>query len=199
MANIWRALTRARLAILTAALTYLLSVVFGAVLVHTGNAFALGQYDSLMGRVNATTDPALKALDQGHRLQAALYDFGSNLVLGALTSTLTGISVIGFYPFAAYRGWIGGIVSVDRAHASRLADPAEAAYYLITLILQLIPYILAGGAGVNLGLAWLRPAAAYRGDKWLEVPKEALRDAGRIYLLVVPLFAVASLWEFLAR
>jgi hypothetical protein len=31
------------------------------------------------------------------------------------------------------------------------------------------------------------------------VPKEALRDAARIYMLVVPLFAVASLWEFLAR
>jgi hypothetical protein len=199
MANIGRALTRARLSILTVAITYVLSVVFGAVLVHTGNAFALGQYDSLRERVNATTDPTLKALDQGNRLQAALYDFGGNLVLGALPGTVAGMCVVCFYPLAAYRGWIGGIVSVDDAHASRLADPAEAAYYLITLVLQLIPYTLAGAAGVNLGLALLRPAACYQGEKWWIVPKEALRDAARLYVLVVPLFAVASLWEFLAR
>jgi hypothetical protein len=198
MASVLRALTRARWSILSVALTYALSVTVGAVMVHTGNAFALAQLDGLLGRADAS-DPALRALDQGNRLQAAAIDFSSNLVIGALPGTLSGVSVVGFYPFAAYRGWIGGLVSVNRAHASRLVDPAEAAYYLITLVLQLIPYTLAGGAGVNLGLAWLRPAAYYRGDKWLDVPKEALRDAARIYMLVVPLFAVASLWEFLAR
>ena len=67
------------------------------------------------------------------------------------------------------------------------------------LILQLIPYSLAGGAGVNLGIAYLRPPPIYQGDKWYGLPKEALRDVLRLYLLVVPLFFVASLWEFLAR
>ena len=199
MATIWRALRRARLPILTVALTYLLSVVIGAALVHSGNAFALAQVDNLRAQVNASTDPTLKALAQGNRLQAALFDFGSNLVLGALPGTVAGMCVICFYPLAIYRGWIGGIVSVDSAHASRLADPAEAAYYLTTLILQLIPYILAGGAGVNLGLALLRPAAAYRGEKWWVLPKEAIRDAARIYVLVVPLFALAACFEFFAR
>ena len=88
---------------------------------------------------------------------------------------------------------------MNAAHTSRLAEPSEAAYYLITLVLQLIPYTLAGAAGVNLGIAWLRPAAEYRGKKWLDVPQEALRDAARIYMLVVPLFVVASMWEFFAR
>ena len=128
MASVLRALTRARWSILSVALTYALSVTVGAVLVHTGNPFALGQLDSLLGRVNATSDPTLKALAQGNRLQAAALDFGGNL-----------------------------------------------------------------------GLAWLRPAAYYRGDKFLDVPQEALRDAARIYVLVAPLFAIASLWEFLAR
>jgi hypothetical protein len=30
------------------------------------------------------------------------------------------------------------------------------------------------------------------------IPKEALRDVGRIYALVIPIFLIASLWEFLS-
>ena len=52
---------------------------------------------------------------------------------------------------------------------------------------------------MNLGIAAFRPRPFYQGDKWLGLPKEALRDVLRIYLLVVPLFLIASLWEFLAR
>jgi len=72
-------------------------------------------------------------------------------------------------------------------------------YYLITLTLQLIPYVLSGGAGVNIGLAFYRPRSFYQGEKWLGIPKEALWDVFRIYLLVVPLFLLASLWEFFER
>jgi hypothetical protein len=70
---------------------------------------------------------------------------------------------------------------------------------LITLTLQLIPYTLAGGAGVNMGLANFRPKTFYQGEKWLGIPEEAIRDALRIYLVVVPLFLLASLWEFFQR
>lgn len=91
---------------------------------------------------------------------------------------------------------MGGIVSVDGAHVSRLANPAEATYYLVALLLQLIPYTLAGGAGINLGLATLRPRSCYAGKRWLGMPIEALRDVGRLYVLIVPLFLIASLWEF---
>ena len=33
---------------------------------------------------------------------------------------------------------------------------------------------------------------------WLGIPVEGLRDVGRIYVLIVPLFLIASLVEFLA-
>jgi uncharacterized membrane protein SpoIIM required for sporulation len=62
----------------------------------------------------------------------------------------------------------------------------------------LIPYSISGGAGVNLGVAFLWPRPAYQGERWLGLPKEAVRDLLRIYVLVIPLFLVASLWEFLA-
>lgn len=166
-------------------------------MVHTGNPFALRYGDNLVAQAHAN-DPASLALARGDRLNAELSDFGRNL-LGAGADTVGGLGVVFPYPFAAYRGWVGGIVSVDRSHNSRLAEPAEAIYYILTLILQLIPYSLAGGAGVNLGMAYYRPSLAYRGVRWLGFPKEAIRDVFRIYTLVVPLFFVASLWEFFAR
>jgi hypothetical protein len=93
----------------------------------------------------------------------------------------------------AYRGWIGGIVSIDDSQTSRLADPKEAVYYLTTLILQVMPYMLSGGIGVNLGLALFRPKPYYQGKKWLGIPIEAVRDVLWIYLLVIPLFLIHRL------
>ena len=191
-----RALSRARVPILTVALTYFISVVIGIVMVHTGNTFALTYRDKIVS--NAQSSPILVALHQNDRLRAAVLDFAGNL-FGAMANTIAGLGVVVAYPIVAHRGWIGGIVSIDSAHVSRLADSKEAAYYLITLVLQLVPYSMSGGAGVNLGLAYLRPKADYQGDKWMGIPKEAIRDVLRIYLLVVPLFLLASLWEFFAR
>jgi hypothetical protein len=90
------------------------------------------------------------------------------------------------------------IVSVNDEHISRLSDPPKAIYYVSVLILQLIPYSLAGGAGVNVGMAYFRPSQYYQGEKWFGLPKEALRDALRIYLIVIPIFLIASLWEYLS-
>jgi hypothetical protein len=168
-------------------------------MVHSGNEFALDFADNVV--TQAADDPAVIALQNHNRLEAALFDFGENLCLGAVPNTVMGMAFILPYPFVAYRGWVGGTVSVwtDNVHTSRLADPWEAAYYIITLVLQLIPYSLAGGAGVNLGITIFRQRPYYLGDKWLGFSKEAVRDVFRIYLLVVPLFFAASLWEFLAR
>lgn len=177
-------------------LVYVLGVGVGMVMGHTGNAFALAQRDALVARANAN-DPASLALQHGDRLQAALIDFASNLFLGAVPSTIGGLAIVIPYPVALYRGWVGGIVSVDSIHVSRLAHPATATYYLVTLVLQLIPYTLAGGAGVNLSFAYLRPHPYYAGKRWLGFPAEALRDVGRIYVLIAPLFLIASLYEFL--
>jgi uncharacterized membrane protein SpoIIM required for sporulation len=191
-----RALRRAGLPILAVALTYVLSVITGMVMVHTGNEWAIARSDQIVSR--AQSSPTLIALGQNNRLRAAVLDFGGNLT-GAMSDTVEGLGVVFPFPIIAYRGWVGGIVSIDSSHVSRLADPKEAAYYLITLTLQLIPYVLAGAAGVNLGLALFRPRNFYQGEKWLGIPMEAIRDVLRIYLMVVPLFMLASLWEFFER
>ncbi len=84
-------------------------------------------------------------------------------------------------------------------HISRLRSTHSAAYYLITLLLQLVPYSMAGGAGIRLGWAYYRPSAQDLAlGRWLGLPLAALRDVAWAYVLIVPLFAVASLWEFLS-
>ena len=193
---VMRALQRARISILTVALTYFLSVGVGMLMVQSGNEWAIAYRDRIVS--GAQSSPITTALKQNERLRAALLDFGANLY-GAIATTLGGLGVVVAYPIIAYRGWIGGIVSIDGSHISRLAETREAIYYLLTLALQLIPYTLSGGAGVNMGLALYRPRSFYQGEKWLGIPKEAIRDTLRIYLIVVPLFLLASLWEFLAR
>jgi len=190
------AVGRSRVAILSIAATYAVSIIVGVVMVSSGNAVALDRRDQIVGA--AQSSGSLVALRSGEPVRAALLDFASNLVLGGVTSTILGIAVVGVFPIVAYRGWVGGIVSIDSRHESRLADPASAGYYLATLLLQLIPYSIAGGVGVRLGVDAWRAVRKLRPDTWLGLPTDALRDAAAAYVVIVPLFLVAALWEFLA-
>lgn len=199
--TIFVALRRARAPILWIGLTYMLGVVAGAVMVHAHNVSALRYRDGLVGRAYVS-DPAALALKRGLPLRAALLDFAGNLGLGAVPSTIMGLAVAPPFPLAAYRGWVGGIVSVDGRHESRLRFGREGIYYIGVLLLQLIPYSLAGGTGIRLGLAVLFPKGPYgypASERWIGLPAEGLREVVRIYALLVPLFLGASLVEFLAQ
>jgi hypothetical protein len=192
------AIRRARFAILTMAGIHIVSLIAGLVMAHSGNGLALAYRDELVAGARRD-DPAALALRRNERLTAALIDAGRNALLGAVPTTFAGISVVGPYPIAAFRGWVGGVVSVRGDHTSRLSEPREAVYYLVTVTLQVIPYTLCVGAGVNLGLSYFRPCPFYEGRKWLGFPREAILDVLRVYLLAAPVFLVASLWEYLAR
>ena len=141
------ALFRARLGIATVALAYTVGLLAGGVMVHTHNGFALRYRDGLIRNAQQTS-PILAQLEKGNRFTAACLDASGNSAAGLL-SVIAGYGVPAAYWIAGSRGWVGGVVSVDDAHHSRLNNPHEAFYYLVTLILQLIPYTLAGGAGSN--------------------------------------------------
>ena len=175
---------------------YVLSVAVGIGMVNARNEYALAQRDATVGAAQGSD--ILVAYKQGAQLRAAALDFSANLTLGAVTSTIAGISVVGLVPLVIYRGWIGGIVSVDAHHTSRLADAGEAVYYLVTLLLQLIPYSIAGGVGLRLGIGAWRQTRGGTAPSWLGLPKDLVKDAARAYVLIVPLFFIASLWEFFA-
>ncbi len=193
------ALHRGRFASGAVALVYVAGLATGIGLVHAGNASALGSRDTLVAGARAS-DSSTIALERGDPVSAALLDFGANVVLGAVPTTVAGLAVIMPFPIIAYRGWIGGIVSVRDDRTSRLDEPRSAAYYLSTLTLQLIPYTLTGGAGVALGVAFLRRREERRvfGVRVYGLPRDAVMDVAWTYALAIPLFLIASLWEFLS-
>jgi hypothetical protein len=196
--RIRRAWRHTRFGIWTTALTYGLSVFAGLLMVHSGNRYALDFRDKLVGKAQRES-VILRQSQRGNSVAAAAMDAAGNAVAGLL-SMIAGYGVPAGYGVAAYRGWIGGVVSVDAAHRSRLARPFEAFYYLVTLLLQLVPYSLTGGAGVSMGIAAFagESRTGYQGPRmpWLRIPYEAIRDAGWIYIISLPLFAIASLFEF---
>lgn len=175
----------------------MLGTVGGLGLAQAGAPLALAHRDSIVQR--ARSSPILIEDCAGRRLCAAQLDFAANLLAGALPSTIVGIVTPAAYALFAYRGWIGGIVSVDDRHVTRLVPGRRGAYYLSTLVLQLIPYTLAGAVGVTMRRARKQALPAGGPANRTGIPKAAWLDAVRIYLLIVPLFFLASLWEFLSR
>lgn len=105
--------------------------------------------------------------------------------------TLTGI-VFFLFPagFLVLRAWYWGSVLSQLPTFPFLA-------VLPTLILEGEGYVLAGVAGVSLGLSWLSPERAYKGEclSRLESFKRALKDFMRIYVLVALFLFVAALVE----
>jgi hypothetical protein len=196
--RLFRAFRRARGPIAASAVTYVTFLLLGIALASSGWPFAVNQRDSIVS--GAQTNPITVEHQQGNHLIAALLDFGANTGLGAIPTSIIGLTVIGPFPIAAYRGWVGGIVSIDSSHHSRLATPSGAIYYLVTIILQLIGYVLTMGAGVHVGWsAWkIRHDTSVRSLAGVRIPSTALRDAGYIYIVAVPVFLIGSLWEFLA-
>jgi hypothetical protein len=87
---------------------------------------------------------------------------------------------------------------VDDRRNSRLSTGQGAAYYLSTLLLQLIPFTIAGGTGLSGGWAWRRQPKDHPRSGWSMPPRRIIMDALLMYILIVPLFLIASLWEFLA-
>jgi hypothetical protein len=67
-------------------------------------------------------DRASVNYNKGNGFSAALLDFSGNLFVGAIPQTAIGLSVVMPYVTVAYQGWVGGIVSVDYKHQSRLKE-----------------------------------------------------------------------------
>lgn len=196
VSRVGRALQRARWPIATVALTYGLSLMAGILMIHADNALAVSQRDTLL-QVSAETDQSAIARQAGDPLRAALWDFAANATLGALPKAVSGFAIVPAYPQVIYQGWVGGIVSRMRDGTSRFDDARATVYYVLTIVLQLTGYSMVVGAGVNGGLALLKPAIYYQGRKWIGLfPVESLKDFAWLYLAALPFFFIGSLWEF---
>src|ERR1700682_6367572 len=189
-----RAVRRACMPIVTIALTYFVFLAIGIAMAHAGSGFALTRRDVLV-RHGQPHHPSARAFQEGKLSKAIAIEFGRDCYR-AVVKTLEGLTLVAPYLLAAQGGWYGGILSVDSNHLSQFSDPLNAIYYLCVEVLQIISSSLAAGAGVNLTLACFRSRPWYQGDKWLAVPKEAVRDLLRIYMLVVPIIFISALWKY---
>jgi hypothetical protein len=165
---------------------------------HYGNHFALSYRDKIVGH-SLKTEKASINYQEGKNFSAALNDFTGNLLLGAVPQTVMGFSIIIPYFTVLKQGWVGGIVSVDSEHKSRFKNFKSTFYYFFVLLLQFLPYSLAIGAGIKCGMDF------YNNNKlnsWLiwkyKIQETSLIDLGGVYILVVPLFFLASCFEFLS-
>jgi hypothetical protein len=193
-ARVQLAIHRVRLGLLMMGCAYAIGLIVGMVSVHLGHQWSLSFRDRIISNAHASS-PILRYLNEGHPAAAAALDFGGNL-LGATLTAGAGWYAPAPFPIALYRGWIGGIVSVDGHHQSRFRTMAGGLYYGLVGALQLAGYIILGGAGVNLGLARTRPRPEYKSPRLWDVPIEAVRDAAYMYVLAIPIFAIASTIEF---
>ena len=164
-------------------------------MVHLGNRFASTCRDKIVGNA-IKNDKASINYNSGNRLYAALIDFRGNLLFSAVPQTIAGLGIVIPYFSVAYQGWVGGIVSIKANH-SRFNNWESTLYYLIVLILQYIPYSLAIGSGIKLGIDTYK---LNKNNKILKyrIDKSGLKDVLLIYIFVIPLFFIASCFEFIS-
>jgi hypothetical protein len=184
--------------ILSIFLTYVASSAVGIGMAHVGNGIALAERDRIVQKA-LTSAKASMEYRSGDRAKAALHDFAGNLFYAALPQTVAGFGVVLPYFSVAYQGWIGGIVSVDGTHRSRLRTLRGATYYIGVLLLQFIPFSLSIGAGVRCGVDLYRHNGDVGWRMWrYRLPRQSLVDLGWVIALTIPLFLVASAFEFLS-
>ena len=177
------------------AIIYCLSCLTRILLVKMDNSFSLSYRDQIVGKA-VSQDKASINYISGNRFTAALIDFKGNL-LGSVTQTIIGLSVVLPFLTVSYQGWIGGIVSDDGNHQSRLNKIKSALYYFIVLILQYIPYSLTIGSGLRLGVETYRMNKSNNLFQY-RIDKTGIRDVLNMYILATPLFFIASCFEFLS-
>jgi hypothetical protein len=165
-------------------------------MVHSGNDFALTCRDKIVGKALAT-DQASVNYQAGNKFKAALIDFNANLFFGAGIQTLLGAGIVFPYFTTFAQGWIGGIVTVDANHKSRFSNWRSTLYFIIVFLLQTISYSLCISAGVKLGVETYRLNKSVSIFKY-RLHRQSLVDILWLYLLAVPIFFIASCFEFLS-
>jgi hypothetical protein len=179
-------------------LTYCLACLIGILMSHYGNEFALSQRDKIVGAAIAN-DKASINYQEGNNFKAALFDCAGNLFFAAVPQTALGFGIVFPYFSVTYQGWIGGIVSVDNSHQTRFKNFTASSYYFIVLLLQFIPFSLSIGVGIKCGVDCYRYNSTVSWKIWnYRIPKTSLKDLGYVYLVCIPLFFIASCFEFLS-
>ena len=165
---------------------------------QAGSHFALDYRNKIVGKAVASDKASINYM-RGNNFSAALYDFTGNLLSGAIPQTVLGLGIVIPYYTAFRQGWVGGIVSIDSVHESRFKSFRRTFYYFFVLLLQFIPYSLAIGAGIRCGIDLYNSNKPNGWQIWkYKIQTTSLMNVLYVYILVIPLFFIASCYEFLS-
>ncbi|WP_455278145.1 stage II sporulation protein M [[Eubacterium] cellulosolvens] len=150
---------------------------------------------------NPVYTPIITAFDNRNLAFAILYTFIVNLSGGAFaTTTLPGIiPLIGAAisgSVTAFRGFMIGALFTYAASIETDA-PAGIGWMILalgTLFLELGAYVFSATAGINLSLSSIFPNRYFSESRKIAF-REAWKDAGRLYIIVVILLILGAIWE----
>ena len=192
-------LRQSRTAIFIVFILYISSCSIGIVLVHNKVSFAVNYRDQIVNKALASDQSSI-SYNSGNTVTAALIDFASNAFLSAIPQSIGGLTIVIPFISVPYQGYIGGIVSIDGEHLSRLTSIQHILYYFIVLLLQYIPYSIVIGSGISVGIQQYKKNKNVGWDiKNYKIDKTNVINLLLIYLSCLPLFFIASLFEFLSK
>ena len=176
---------------------YIITLLSGYWMVHTQVPSVMKLVEGISENVsnNPIFTPIIGALKGGNLAFAILYTFLINLSSGAfISTTLPGvIPLLG----GAWSIMVTGIRGFIIGAAYYYVFSVSTGYTLLalgTLILELGAYVFSAAAGINISLAMIFPNR-YNVSSRLAAFREAWKDAGRIYIIVVILLALGAIWE----
>lgn len=194
---------RRRRLILTISLIYLVSFALGYLNSHILNTVSPsdGFGQELLNDLNDTVlykppfTTVERALQGGDLALAILITFTYNLVAGAfLTTTLVGVvpllGIVAPAITSLFRGFLIGLAYYLVLNAS----PGAAVVGIGTAILELGAYVFSAAAGTNIALSIFFPGRHNTTSRMVAF-KEAWKEVGRFFVIVVILLALGAVWE----
>ena len=176
---------------------YIASFLVGYLMFHVQMPFATNLSELVVAgvSVNPLIGSILDALMSGNLALAVALTFLVNLSIGAFASTtLPGvIPLVGGLGSVALSGFRGFVIGVIYYGAFRVGV-GYSVLALGTAILELGAYVFSAAAGINISLSTIFPSRYQVDSRWVAF-KEAWKDAGRIYVIVVILLALGAVWE----
>lgn len=182
---------------------YIVSYLIGYLMVTINLPFITEFSESILGNVSTSPvfSPIIKAIEDKNLAFAIAYTFLVNFLSGAFaTTTLPGViplfGAIGSLVVSGFRGFMIGVLFT---YAASLGSDVSMGYGwaivgLGTLVLELGAYVFSAAAGINISLSIIFPNRYKVNNRWVAF-KEAWKDAGRIYVIVVILLALGAIWE----
>lgn len=189
--------------ILLVAILYIISYFIGYIVIRIQVPSILGFIEPMLKGIstNPVYTPIISAFENENLPLAIFYTFMVNLSGGAFASTtlpgiipLIGAAVSGIVTI--FRGFLIGALFTYAASVE-IEAPVGIGWMIValgTLILELGAYVFSATAGINLSLSSIFPNR-YSTENRKIAFKEAWKDAGRLYIIVVILLLLGAIWE----